>query len=173
VITRTLIFAAGVFSWTLVEYVVHGVLGHEFRTFVAALHNAHHRDPRAVFAMHSYIPTAIVFGSALAVFGFAPGVIFLCGILGGFGIYELIHYRFHFAIPACALEARLRARHLGHHLAEPDAIFGVTTPLWDVVLGTEPSPDRMREIAAVGERVAPLTGSSNLGAFLRSRFAAS
>ena len=173
VIVDFLIFGAGVFAWTLVEYVVHGVLGHEYRTFVSALHDAHHRDPRAVFAMHSYIPTAIVFVAALAVFGFAPGVIFLCGILAGFGVYEVVHYRFHFAVPSCALEARMRARHLGHHLAEPDAIFGVTTRLWDVLLGTEPVFDRMREIAAIGERVAPLSGFSNLGAFLRSRFAAS
>jgi sterol desaturase/sphingolipid hydroxylase (fatty acid hydroxylase superfamily) len=173
VIAEALIFVAGLFSWTIVEYVVHGVLWHEYRTFVTRLHDVHHRDPRAVFAMHSYIPTAIVFGAALAIFGFAPGVIFLCGILGGFAIYEFVHYRFHFAVPSSALEARMRARHLGHHLAEPDAIFGVTTALWDVVLGTEPTPERMRELDAIGARVAPLSGSSNLGAFLRSHFAAS
>jgi sterol desaturase/sphingolipid hydroxylase (fatty acid hydroxylase superfamily) len=168
-----LIFAAGILAWTIVEYVVHGVLGHAHRTFVTPLHDVHHRDPRAVFAMHAYIPTAIVFGTLAAVFGFAPGVIFLGGILAGFAVYEFVHYRFHFAVPASSLEARLRARHLAHHLAEPDAIFGVTTRLWDVVLGTEPAPERMRELDAIGARVAPLSGSSNLGAFLRSRFAAS
>ena len=167
-----LIFVFGVFAWTLVEYVIHGVLAHEHRTFVTPLHDEHHRDPRAVFAMHSYIPTAIVFTLVLAIFGFAPGVIFLCGILAGFGVYELVHYRIHFATPSCALEARLRARHLAHHMAEPDAIFGVTTRLWDVVLGTEPEPDRMRELAARAAQIAPLSGHSNLGAFIRSRFAA-
>jgi 4-hydroxysphinganine ceramide fatty acyl 2-hydroxylase len=172
VIAGVLIFVAGLFAWTLVEYVVHGVLGHAHRTFVTALHEVHHRDPRAVFAMHAYIPTAVVFGVVWTLFGLAPGVIFLCGIFAGFAAYEFVHYRFHFAEPSCALEARLRARHLGHHLAEPDAIFGVTTPLWDVVLGTEPAPERMRELDAMVSRVAPLSGSSNLGAFLRSRFAA-
>jgi sterol desaturase/sphingolipid hydroxylase (fatty acid hydroxylase superfamily) len=168
-----IIFAGGVFAWTLVEYVIHGVLGHQHRTFVASLHDVHHRDPRAVFAVHAYIPTAIVFAVVFAIFGLAPGVIFLCGILTGFAVYEFVHYRIHFARPACALEARLRARHLGHHLAEPDAIFGVTTWLWDVAFGTEPTAERMRELDGVGARVAPLTGSSNLGAILRSRFPAS
>jgi sterol desaturase/sphingolipid hydroxylase (fatty acid hydroxylase superfamily) len=167
-----LIFAAGLFAWTLVEYVIHGVLGHKHRTFVTPLHDVHHRDPHAVFAMHAYIPTAVVFAALVAIFGFGPWLIFLCGILAGFGLYEFVHYRIHFAAPSCALEQRLRARHLAHHLAEPDAIFGVTTRLWDIVLGTEPAPARMRELAAQAAQIAPLTGFSNLGAFLRSRFAA-
>ena len=167
-----IIFAAGLFGWTLVEYVIHGVLGHQHRTFVTPLHDVHHRDPRAVFAMHAYIPTAVAFAVLWAIFGFAPGVIFFAGILGGFAVYELVHYRIHFAEPACAIEARLRRRHLAHHLAEPDAIFGVTTRLWDVVFSTEPTAERMRELDSIGARVAPLSGSSNLGTFLRSRFAA-
>jgi sterol desaturase/sphingolipid hydroxylase (fatty acid hydroxylase superfamily) len=171
-LTDVLIFILGLFAWTLVEYVIHGVLAHEHRTFVTALHDVHHRDPRAVFAMHSYIPTVIVFALVPAIFGLAPGVILLCGILTGFAVYELVHYRIHFAAPSCAIEARLRARHLAHHMAEPDAIFGVTTRLWDIVFGTEPAPDRMRELAARAAQVAPLSGSSNLGAFLRSRLAA-
>jgi sterol desaturase/sphingolipid hydroxylase (fatty acid hydroxylase superfamily) len=166
------IFAAGLFVWTLVEYVIHGVLGHEHRTFVTALHDVHHRDPRAVFAMHAYIPTAVVFAALLAIFGFGQWLIFVCGVLAGFAAYEFVHYRIHFAVPSCSLESRLRARHLAHHLAESDAIFGVTTRLWDVVLGTEPAPDRMRQLAARAAQIAPLSGSSNLGGFLRSRFAA-
>ena len=75
--------------------------------------------------------------------------------------------------PSCALEARLRARHLAHHLAEPDAIFGVTSRIWDVVFGTEPEPERMRELASAGARVAPLTGPCNLVSVIRSHIAAS
>ena len=167
-----LIFAAGLFAWTLVEYVIHGVLGHAHRTFVTELHNVHHRDPRAVFALGAWIPTAVVLGGAWARFGLAPGVIFYAGIVCGFAAYEYVHYRIHFAAPSCAVEARLRARHLAHHLNEPDAIFGVTTRLWDVVFGTQPEPERMRELDAAGAQVAPLEGSSNLGSVIRSRFAA-
>ncbi len=171
-----LTFAAGLFAWTLVEYVIHGVLGHAHRTFVTPLHDVHHRDPRAVFALGAWIPAAAVLAGAIAWFGLAPEVIFYGGIVGGFAVYEYVHYRIHFVRPRFAMEERLRARHLAHHTREPDAIFGVTTRIWDVVFGTEPDPDRMRELAAAGARVPVLAGSSNLrrvGRGLRSRIAAS
>ena len=125
----------------------------------------HHRDPRAVFAMGAWIPTAVVLAGAYAWFGLAAGGDFLRrNRRSGFAVYE---YRplpdsFRDAL-RYAVEARLRARHLAHHAARPDAIFGVTTPIWDVVFGTEPEPERMRELAAAGARVAPLVGPSNLG----------
>jgi dihydroceramide fatty acyl 2-hydroxylase len=172
-LTDALIFIAGLFAWTIVEYVIHGVLAHSHRTFVTPLHNGHHLDPRAVFAMRAYIPTAVVLIVLSIIFGTAPGMILLFGIVAGFVVYEFVHYRIHFATPSCAVEERLRARHLAHHVKEPDAIFGVTTRIWDVVFGTEPEPERMRELAAAGARVAPLSGSSNLGRAIRSRFAAS
>jgi len=171
-----LIFGAGLFAWTLVEYVIHGVLGHAHRTFVTGLHEVHHRDPHAVFALGAWIPTAVVLIGAWAMFGLAPGVIFYGGIVCGFVVYEYVHYRIHFAHPRFALEERLRARHLAHHTREPDAIFGVTSRIWDVVFGTEPEDERMRELAEAGARVAVLSGSSNLVRVvrgMRSRIAAS
>ena len=172
-IVDALIFIAGLFAWTFVEYVIHGVLGHAHRTFVTPLHDVHHRDPRAVFALGAWIPTAVVLVGAWARFGFAYGVIFYAGIVSGFAVYEYVHYRIHFAAPSSALEARLRARHLAHHIGEPDAIFGVTTRIWDIVFGTEPDAERMRELATAGARVAPLGGRSNLRRVIRSRIAAS
>ena len=172
-ITLIFFFVAGLFAWTLLEYIIHGVLAHSHRTFVTPLHNEHHVDPRAVFAMRAWIPTASVLMVLLMIFGMVPGMIFLFGIAAGFAVYEYVHYRIHFASPASAVEARLRARHLAHHMKEPDAIFGVTTRIWDVVFGSEPPPERMRELAAVGASVAPLSGSSNLGRVIRSRIAAS
>jgi len=163
----TIIFASGVFAWTLLEYVIHGVLGHAHRTFVSGLHEVHHRDPRAVFALRSWIPVAVAIVGAWWMFGASPGVIFLGGVAAGFAGYELIHYRIHFSRPVCAVEERMRARHLAHHFREPDAIFGVTTRLWDVVFGTEPEAGRMRELASAGDAIAPLSGRSNLGRVLR------
>ena len=162
-LTDSLVFIAGLFAWTLLEYVIHGVLGHAHRTFVSGLHEVHHRDPRAVFALGAWIPVAVVFAGAWAIYGSAVGVIFFAGVVAGFAWYEVVHYRIHFSRPWGGIEERLRARHLAHHFREPDAIFGVTTRLWDVVFGTEPEPRRMQELAAVGAAVAPLTGASNLG----------
>jgi sterol desaturase/sphingolipid hydroxylase (fatty acid hydroxylase superfamily) len=94
-------------------------------------------------------------------------VIFLGGVAAGFGVYEFVHYRIHFSKPSCALEGRLRARHQAHHFREPDAIFGVTTRLWDAVFGTEPEAGRMRELAIAGNAIEPLSGRSNLGRIIR------
>ena len=160
-------FGAGLFAWTFVEYLIHGVLGHAHRTFVTGLHEVHHRDPRAVFALGAWIPVAVVLAISWAIYGAAPGVIFFGGIVAGFLAYEVVHYRIHFSRPWCGIEERLRARHLAHHFREPDAIFGVTTRLWDVVFGTEPEAGRMRELADAGAAVAPLTGASNLGRVIR------
>ena len=161
------IFAAGVFAWTLLEYVIHGVLGHAHRTFVTRLHEVHHRDPRAVFALGAWVPVLVVLCVAWRIFGAAPGVIFIGGVAAGFAGYEFVHYRIHFSRPSSALEERLRTRHLAHHFKEPDAIFGVTTPLWDVVFGTEPQAERMRGLAEVGKAIAPLSGRSNFGRVIR------
>jgi sterol desaturase/sphingolipid hydroxylase (fatty acid hydroxylase superfamily) len=169
VLVDTVIFAAGMFAWTLLEYVIHGVLGHAHRTLVARLHDVHHRDPHAVFALGSWIPVVAVLSAGWAIFGAAPAVIFLGGVAAGFAGYEFIHYRIHFSRPSCAIEARLRARHLAHHFREPDAIFGVTTRLWDVVFGSEPEAARMRELSDLGDAIAPLTGVSNFGRIVLGR----
>ena len=114
-LTDALVFGSGLFAWTLLEYVIHGVLGHAHRTFVSGLHEVHHRDPRAVFALGAWIPVLVVLVLGWAIWGLAVGVIFFGGVVVGFGCYEVIHYRIHFSRPWCAIEERLRARHLAHH----------------------------------------------------------
>ncbi len=155
-------FGAGLFAWTFVEYLIHGVLGHAHRTVVSRMHWVHHSDPSAVFALGAWIPVTVVLVGGWVIWGAAPSVILFGGVAAGFAGYELIHYRIHFARPACALEERLRARHLAHHFAQPDAIFGVTSRFWDVVFGTEPEASRMRELAEAGSAIAPHEGASNL-----------
>jgi 4-hydroxysphinganine ceramide fatty acyl 2-hydroxylase len=169
IIFEALLFLSGVFAWTFLEYLIHGVLAHTHRTFVKPMHAGHHRDPHAVFALGAWIPVALVLAGSIAIFGAAPGVIFLAGLATGFGGYELIHYRIHFAVPTSAVEARLRARHLAHHAGHPDTIFGVSTRLWDVALGSEPTAEQMRELALIGEQVPPLEGPSNLGRLILGR----
>src|SRR5690348_14376877 len=105
-------FLLGLFAWTFVEYVIHGFMSHIFETFATPLHAAHHRDPRAVFTVGAWLPVAIVSVVILSVFGLTLGAMVWLGIVSGFLGYELFHYRVHFAEPVCALERRLRLRHL-------------------------------------------------------------
>src|SRR5215813_8210521 len=154
-------FGAGLGCWTFLEYLIHGPLSHQFATIISRFHVTHHRDPRAVFTVRAWIPVSAITVAALAIFGFAPGMIFYLGVIAGFVGYEIIHYRIHFVRPRTAIAHRLRSRHLAHHLCDTNAIFGVSTRLWDVAFGTEPAPSRMRELERAVAHVRPLTGPSN------------
>src|SRR5256885_1323248 len=43
-----LLFAIGLAAWTLLEWVIHGLLSHILQTFATPMHYAHHRDRHAV-----------------------------------------------------------------------------------------------------------------------------
>jgi sterol desaturase/sphingolipid hydroxylase (fatty acid hydroxylase superfamily) len=157
------IFAAGLFAWTLLEYAIHGWMGHRMAGAVQRMHAAHHRDPARVFAIGAWPPVAAALIAAVYFGGFSSATIFLLGAAAGFAVYEIEHYRIHFARPACAYEARMRALHLAHHYAAPGRCFGVTVAWWDRVFGSEaPARETARMIAAEPS-IAPLAGRSNLG----------
>jgi dihydroceramide fatty acyl 2-hydroxylase len=162
-VVRVLLFGAGMFAWTFLEYAIHGWMSHRFVTFATPLHQVHHRDPAAVFAVGAWLPTAVVLASLLIVFGTTPAIVFVCGLMVGFVVYEAVHYRLHFVSPASRYEERIRTRHLAHHLAMTDRCLGVTSPLWDRVFGTEPRQHEMTAIAARLGAVEPIAGRSNLG----------
>jgi len=158
-----ILFAAGTFAWTLAEYALHGWMSHRFVTFATPLHQVHHRDPSAVFAIGGWLPVAVVIGVLLIAFGMTTATCFILGLTAGFAIYEAVHYRLHFARPATRWEARLRTRHLAHHVAFHDRCLGVTTSLWDRIFGTEPGSAELAAVAGDVSRIEPLTGPCNLG----------
>jgi sterol desaturase/sphingolipid hydroxylase (fatty acid hydroxylase superfamily) len=162
-----MLFALGVFLWTFLEYAIHGFLSHVFNTFATAFHAGHHRNPRMVFTAGAWMPTAIVSALIFGIFGWTPATTVWLGVVAGFIGYEMIHYRYHFARPICALEDRMRTRHLAHHMRAPKQIFGVTNSLWDRAFGSEPAEARLTELRASVAATAPLTGPSNLRLVIR------
>jgi hypothetical protein len=155
------IFVLGLFAWTFIEYVIHGWMSHTFRTFATPFHDAHHRDPHAIFTIGAWLPIAILWTAGIALFRFDAGMIFFTGVVTGFIGYEAIHYRIHFSRPSRAIEERLRARHLMHHQGAPHRYFGVTSPLWDLIFVTEPRNGMDRLRASVAD-IDPLTGRTNV-----------
>ena len=150
------LFVLGLFAWTLAEYAIHGWLGHTLGGTSAALHQVHHRDPHAVFTIGTWLPVAIVWTAGLIVLGWSPAIILLTGMVTGFALYEAVHYRIHFGRPRNDCERYLHARHMRHHRGVADGYLGVTSPLWDLIFGTEPSA-RFEPVP-----VAPLTGRTNV-----------
>ncbi len=155
--------AAGLFAWTLLEYAIHGWMGHRLRTFVTPVHAVHHHDPHAVFALGAWLPAlaALLVGLACGARSFS---LIYGGLLAGFAGYEALHYRIHFCAPCCRAEARLRTRHLIHHYCAPTLCWGVTTGLWDRVFATEPGAGVAGRMGTEVARIAPLDGRSNLAA---------
>lgn len=155
------IFAAGIFAWTFTEYLIHGVLSHIFRTIVGRLHAVHHRNANAVFTVRAWAPITFVWIVLAVLVGWSPGTVFFAGMTTGFVVYEIMHYRIHFRRPTNAFETWLRERHLIHHRRDPKRCLGVTSPLWDLIFGTEPLAE-MSELRAGVASTPALTGRTNI-----------
>jgi sterol desaturase/sphingolipid hydroxylase (fatty acid hydroxylase superfamily) len=164
-----LAFAGGLIAWSLLEYLVHGVLSHRFQTFVTPMHWGHHREPRAVFTSPlAWIPAALLLGLALwAGLGPVLGFATLLGMLAGFARYERLHWRIHFRSPRNRRERLRRDHHLAHHFGHPDQYHGVTTRFWDRVFGTLPAG--WRDDYAEASRRPRLEGASNRAIVWRGR----
>lgn len=143
-----LLFFAGFFFFTLVEYLMHRYLYHlpvtspKREKFVYTMHGVHHHYPKdksrlAMPPVLSLILATLFFIIYRGIMGdFAFG--FLAGFLMGYTAYLSVHYSVHaFRVPNNFLKI-LWHHHSIHHYREPDRAFGVSSPLWDVVFGTMP-----------------------------------
>ncbi len=160
-----LLFFAGTFFFTLVEYLMHRYLYHIPATTPTkkkisyTMHGVHHDYPKdksrlAMPPLLSLIIATVLFIIYRAVLGdYVFG--FLAGFLIGYAGYLAVHYSVHaFKVPDNFLKT-LWHHHSIHHYRESDRAFGVSSPLWDHIFGTMPrkSPRSKRE--AVGTSIDP------------------
>ncbi len=68
----------------------------------------------------------------------AWGASFFAGLVTGYVGYDMLHYAMHHFRLRPPVLAYLRKRHMQHHAVSWDKRFGVSSPLWDRVFGTEP-----------------------------------
>ena len=59
------------------------------------------------------------------------------GFIAGYLAYDTIHFATHCASARSAWVRVLRRRHFRHHYADSSHDFGVSSPLWDLLLGTK------------------------------------
>ena len=106
------------------------------------MHGVHHDYPKDKqrLAMPPFLSITIatilllIFELILDKYSFS----FLAGFLVGYAMYLLVHYSVHiFRAPNNFLKA-LWVNHSIHHYSPEDAMFGVSSPLWDYVFGTTP-----------------------------------
>lgn len=143
--------AAGLFFWTLLEYVLHRFIFHfkfnkqsEIQNDLSFLiHGIHHDYPNdadrlvmppvitAIVAVLVGVPTWYLAGPH----AFFP---FFGGTVAGYIWYDLTHYALHHIRPRTPWGKKQKGYHLDHHYQTPNIRYGVTTPLWDIVFGTYP-----------------------------------
>jgi 4-hydroxysphinganine ceramide fatty acyl 2-hydroxylase len=142
------LFMAGWLLFTLIEYMAHRYVFHmDTDTPLKAemqykFHGAHHHYPKdkerlamppivsLFIASFLFFVFKLVFGTL--VFGL------LAGLLFGYAMYLLVHYVVHaYAPPKNALKY-LWVHHSVHHYKDHERAYGVSSPLWDWILGTMP-----------------------------------
>ena len=144
-------FGLGLLAFSFVEYMMHKHFFHmEPDTPLKDklqynVHGVHHDYPKdkdrlamppfvsAAYAAILYLLFTLVMGD------FA--LYFLPGFLLGYAGYLAVHYVVHVYNPPKNFFKILWVNHAIHHYKDPDAAFGVSSPLWDYLLGTLPKKE--------------------------------
>ena len=166
-------FFLGGAAWSLAEYTLHRYVGHgpKRRAPTSVLgrltpsgllaefnreHLAHHADPRyfaptsrKVLAAAAVIP--VVTGALAPIVGVRRAASFAAGFTATYAAYEILHRRIHTHPPKGRYGRWARRHHLQHHLKDPRANHGVTSPIWDHAFRTLEPLRRVR----ITKRTAP------------------
>jgi sterol desaturase/sphingolipid hydroxylase (fatty acid hydroxylase superfamily) len=148
----TLVLLLGIFAFTFVEYMMHKHFFHmEPDTPIKdklqySVHGVHHDYPKDKdrLAMPPFVSAAYVL-IFYAVFNLIMGdltLYFLPGFLFGYSAYLGVHYVVHAFQPPKNFLKVLWVNHAVHHYKDPDVAFGVSSPLWDYILGTMPKKEK-------------------------------
>lgn len=130
--------AVGLFLFSFMEYVFHRWVFHGPLQTMARGHASHHADPMGYDALPFFLPALVLSCVIAAGVLLAPAAdVWLTagGIAFGYVAYGLAHFMIHHRRFRNARLRRWAARHHVHH-HHPERNFGVTTPLWDALLGT-------------------------------------
>jgi len=126
-------FLVGSLAWTLYEYAAHRFVSHGIPLFREAhwLHHDRQRDYIGIhplFTLFQYAAVAWIFGVGYSAF--------TVGFSTAYVAYAVMHTMFHYShIGRGHPLYYMKLRHAEHHRREVN--FGVTTSLWDRLLGTE------------------------------------
>lgn len=142
------LYPLGLFSWTLIEYVMHRFAFHfeskreAGKKAVYAIHLIHHHypnDDQRLFQppLVNIILAAVFLGVGYLCMG-KHAFVFIPGLVNGYVLYSFMHYSMHmFKPPFKFLQPLWRHHHLHHYRFQTKA-FGVSSPFWDYIFGTMP-----------------------------------
>ena len=137
----------GLFVWTITEYTLHRFIFHfepksEFgKKLHFIFHGVHHDYPndsrRLVMPPSVSLPLAAIFYTLfMLILGVEFVSPFFVGFLMGYLFYDLTHYAIHHFNMHNKFWLAIKNHHMKHHYQDPARGFGVSTPLWDLIVGT-------------------------------------
>lgn len=150
----SVLFLGGAITFTFIEYWVHRSVYHiepstEARAkFQYVAHGVHHEYPRDKTRLAMPPLLAVIVASSLFAFMFfllgEAAYAFFPGFIWGYASYLLVHYAVHAYAPPKNFLKQLWINHAVHHYKDGNAVFGVSSPLWDYVFGTMATMDKAK-----------------------------
>jgi len=139
----------GALVWSFFEYAYHRFFEHftprnawqeELNFLIHGVHHQYPWDPdRLVMPPIFSVPLGVlIYYTSLSIFGTPYMYPFFASMVFSYLFYDMTHYATHHIKPKTALGRYLRDFHLLHHFKTPQMRYGVSSPLWDYILGTIP-----------------------------------
>ena len=128
----------GLFIFSFIEYFFHRWMFHTHVPLFEEGHRMHHERPLGYDSLPFFLPAVVLLAlTGLLMLAMPSGfALLLAGsITFGYIIYGLVHFIIHHVRFKNSLLRRWAGAHHVHHF-HPDTNFGVTTPLWDILLRT-------------------------------------
>jgi dihydroceramide fatty acyl 2-hydroxylase len=143
--------ALGLLVWTLFEHALHRFVFHAplrseaARAVLLIVHGHHHVWPRdrgrlTATPWQAGLTWLLAYGGFRAVLAPGDALAATAGLGLGYVAYEAMHFVAHHGRPRARWLRAIRAHHLRHHHEDPTSRWGISSPLWDVILGTRPRP---------------------------------
>ena len=139
---------AGLISWTIVEYCMHRFLFHYEpksawgQKLHFLFHGVHHDYPndqlRLVFPPIVSVPLALFFYIFFNLW-IGPDHIFpfYGAFIGGYLVYDMMHYAIHHLELKGKIWKKLKSHHLRHHFVDETKGYGVSSSFWDLIGRTD------------------------------------
>ncbi|NWF50723.1 MAG: sterol desaturase family protein [Ignavibacteriaceae bacterium] len=142
-----LLIVIGVFIWSFTEYMLHRFVFHyepksnwgQRLHFI--LHGVHHDYPndsrRLVMPPSVSLPLAVIFYFLfLLLLGTSNVAPFFVGFLIGYLFYDITHYAVHHFNMHNKFWLAIKNHHMRHHYLDSARGYGVSSPIWDIIIGT-------------------------------------
>jgi len=138
----------GIVIWSFTEYSLHRFIFHfpaksEFgKKIHFTFHGVHHDYPsdtkRLVMVPTVSIPLSILFYYIFeSIFGDILVAPIFVGFIAGYLFYDITHYAIHHFNMHSKFWLVIKNHHIKHHFENPGLGYGVSSPIWDKIIGTD------------------------------------